>query len=102
VAPGFSDESAHDNDHVGKGDPEVNHSPFPLCTPEELLLEGIQCRAALHPAREAVERNLGYHRSDARIFGGDDDDVPTAERGAAQRDPIGVHAFEAARGLRGP
>src|SRR5215208_7258290 len=61
--------------------------------PDEL--EGVQRRAALHPARKAVERDLGDHRSDARIFGGDDD-VPTAERGAPQRDPIGIHAFEAA------
>ena len=62
--------------------------------PDEL--EVVQRRAALHPAREAVERDLGDYRSDARIFGGDDDDVPAAERGAPQRDPLWIHAFEAA------
>src|SRR5215216_3479835 len=38
VGPGFSDEPPHDNDHVGKGDPEVDHSPFPLGAPHQLLV----------------------------------------------------------------
>jgi hypothetical protein len=38
VSPGFPDESPHDDDYVGKGDPEVDHSPFPLGAPEEFLV----------------------------------------------------------------
>jgi hypothetical protein len=48
------------------------------------------------PARHRAERGLDFYRGDARDSGGDDDDVPAAERGTPQCDPIWVHALEAA------
>ena len=38
VPPRFSDEPSHDDDRVGEGDPEVDHSPYPLGAPHELLV----------------------------------------------------------------
>src|SRR5215207_115410 len=36
VNPGFSDQSPHNDDRVGKGDPEVDDLPLALGTPQEL------------------------------------------------------------------
>src|SRR5215218_8117573 len=36
--PGFSDEPAHDDDHTGEGDPEVNDPSAPLSTPHKSFL----------------------------------------------------------------
>jgi hypothetical protein len=38
VSPGFSEEPPYDDDHVGKGNPEINDSPFLLGAPHELLM----------------------------------------------------------------
>src|SRR5215207_1497115 len=39
VSPGFPDEPPHDDDRVGKGDPEVDDPPLALGTPQELLVD---------------------------------------------------------------
>src|SRR3712207_4385203 len=39
VGPGFSDEPPHDDDRVGKGDPEVDDLSLALGTPQELLVD---------------------------------------------------------------
>src|SRR3954468_8407479 len=38
AGPDFSDESPHDDDYIGEGDPEVDHPPLTLRTPCELLV----------------------------------------------------------------
>src|SRR5215208_4079810 len=51
TSPGFSEEPAHDDDHVRESDPEVDHPPFPLGTPHQLfvsVLPGV--RTLHHPA----------------------------------------------------
>ena len=41
LSPGFSNESAHDDDRVREGDPEVDDLPSPLCAPHQLLVSVI-------------------------------------------------------------
>src|SRR2546423_297400 len=38
AGPDFSDESPHDDDYIGEGDPEVDPPPLTLRTPCELLV----------------------------------------------------------------
>jgi hypothetical protein len=73
MGPGSPYESANDNDHVGKGNPEVDHSPFPLGTPEELLVSVAPGIGVLdHPAFRSSKRSgfalLGDHAHQAKAL----------------------------------
>src|SRR5215218_2861166 len=48
LSPGFSNESAHDDDRVREGDPEVDDLPSPLCAPHQLLVSVIPGVGSLH------------------------------------------------------
>src|SRR5215204_4182806 len=48
AGPGFSDEPAYGDDHVGEGDPEINDSIPALSTPHQLLVSVIPGVRALH------------------------------------------------------
>src|SRR5829696_7459730 len=47
-SPGFSNESAHDDDRVREGDPEVDDLPSPLRAPHQLLVSVIPGVGSLH------------------------------------------------------
>jgi CubicO group peptidase (beta-lactamase class C family) len=51
VAPGFSDEPTHDDDHLGESHPEVDDSTLSLRTPSKLfvgVVPGIGVRSTTH------------------------------------------------------
>src|ERR671911_1383485 len=62
ATPSFSNEFSYDDDHLGEGNPEVDHPSFPLRTPHQLLMGVVPRVRALHSPtfRRLKRRRLAF------------------------------------------